>query len=721
MNSKTLSLVFGVSAAMFSCVQTQTSKFPKIKNYPQSRTVAESDTYHGIEVKDPYRWLENMETDEVKSWIANQDSFTSSFIDTLSVRSTVEERYNKIRDLKPGYISGVPRKAGDKYFFSSRKMEPSGLYVSTTQDKGNEELLISHEDVKKLGGLEQDMRIIEFQPSRDGKYLAIGVADGGAQWNTWYLLDVATKELLNDKIQGMYLFYSKVSWDVKSNGFYYNGFKAPEGSGMQTPTDHEIRYHQIGTDQSADIVIYKDEENPGWIFSGDVTEDGNYFVFTSLGREVNNVYYKDLKSDGPVVQMIGGREHRYMFIGAIGDDLYFAISKDSPNLRVVKININNPEYANWEELIAERDYPINSASLLGNKIIVEYLKDVSPLVKIFSLSGALENDVELPYIGGWLVSRRSTGFMNAFIGTQNDPEVFFGMNGQTDPGSIFKLDIQSGNITVHSRPELTFDPDDFITEQVFYNSKDGTKVPMFLIYKKGLKRDGANPTWLYAYGFNFPSTLYYVSSVMAWMDMGGVYAYPGIRGGSDYGQKWIEAGAGRNKQNAIDDYIYAGKYLIEAGYTSSDRLIANGGSASGPLPAAAIIQEPSLFGLAYIDIPLLDMIRMYDYISQIITTGWGSRENKEDFLALYDWSPYHNLKPANYPPTIITPGEKDQIAFPLHAYKFTAALQNAQQNKNNPIFLQIAWGAGHYSTRRTEVNQLAFAAYLFDMNIDSKN
>ncbi len=706
------------SLTFMTCNSQEKFQRPEVKEYPASTIVDQTDVYHNIEVEDPYRWLENLESDEVRNWMQAQDSFASSFIDTLSIRQAVLNRYNAIRNIKPGRISGVPRKAVGKYFFYSRKLEPVGIYVSESSQPGTENLLYSLEAISKLGEPDQNMRLVEFEPSPDGKYLAFGIANGGSQWNTWYILDVANRKLLDDQLDGMYLFYSKISWKKDSQGFVYNGFQVPQGSDMQTPTGHQIRYHRVGTSQDADAIIYEDLENPGWIFSGDVSNNGKHFVFTSLGREVNNVYYKKLDSEEPVAELVGGRSDRYIYIGSIGDDLYFATSKNSPNLRVVKININEPEYENWVELVPERDYAINTAVLVGGKLVIEYLKDVSPQLEIHTLNGELETRVKLPYIGGWLVSRRSTGFMNGVIGNQNDDEAFFGMNGQTDPGSIYRLNTTTGEITVYSKPELAFNPGDYTTEQVFYNSKDGTKVPMFIVYKNGLKKNANTPAWLYAYGYNFPSTLYYVGSIMTWLDMGGIYAYPGIRGGSDYGINWIKAGAARNKQNAIDDYIYAARYLIEAGYTTADKLIANGGSASGPLPAAAIIQEPSLFGLAYIDIPLLDMVRMYDFISQIITTGWGSIENKEDFEALYAWSPYHNVKPANYPPTIITPGEKDQMANPLHAYKFTAALQNAQKDNTSPILLQIAWGAGHATTRRTEINQLAFAAYWFQMKVE---
>lgn len=702
-----------------SCTKPRVVDRPVVSNYPETKTEQVTDVYHGINVEDPFRWLEDMESAEVQAWAKAQDSLTRSYIDTISVRNRIAQRYARIRDQKPGY-SGLPRKAAGQYFFNSRKLEPAGIYVSSSVSQGQADLLISSDDISKIGTGNGTFRLIEFEPSPDGKYLAFGVAKGGSQWNEWYVLDVERKQLLDDRLVGLYLFYSRISWNKDSKGFYYGGFNAPEGSTMQSaPEGHQLRFHRLRTPQASDKIVYQDLENPGWIFQGNVTEDGQYFVFTSVGLEVNNVYVKDLQSETPVQTIAGGRQHRFMFLGSNGETFYFATSHNAPNLRVVKFNIKESQPTNWVEIIPEKEYTINTAKYLGGKLVIEYLKDVSPHVEIYTLSGQLERSVELPYKGGWLVSRRSTGFMTSFVGKQNDDEAFFGMTGQTDPGTIYRLDVATAKINVHSRPEITFNPDEYATEQVFYESKDGTRVPMFIVYRKDLfKKDGSNPAWLYAYGFNFPSTLYYLNSVMVWMDMGGIYAYPGIRGGSDYGQKWIEAGAGKNKQNAIDDYLHAAKFLIQEGYSSADKLIANGGSASGPLPAAAIVQEPELFGLALIDIPLLDMVRMYDYISQIITTGWGSRDNPEDFKALYAWSPYHNVQPTNYPPTLITPGEKDEMAFPLHAYKFAAALQQAQTSDTNPIFLQVAWDAGHYLTQPTVVNQLTLAAYLFDMQIE---
>ncbi len=676
--------------------------------YPLSKTVTASDTFHQTIVSDPYRWLEESQSEEVKNWIKAQDEYARSFLDSLPQRAAIAQRLKEINDLQPG-ISGVPRKANGIYFFSSRKLQPAGLYWQKGKD-AQPALLLAYGALSKKG---DNLRVVEFEPSPDGKYLAFGVGARGSQWNTWYLLNTETKEWLRDEIKGLYLFYSQIAWAKDSKGFFYGGFQPPKAGDKQAaPQQHAIKYHRIHTPQTADELVYEDTANPGWIFRGEVSQEGDYYVFHSIGRQVNNVYYKNLKGRDRRVKIVAdGRKHRYLLLGNQGADFYFATGKDAPNLKVIKVNITQPEPDNWQEIIPEKEYAINTAKLLGGKLVVEYLKDVSSMVEIYDLHGNRMHQVGLPYIGGWLVSRRSTGFMTSFVGSPTDTEAFFGMTGQTDPGSVYRLDISSGKIRVHSRPKINFKPEDFTVKQVFYPSKDDTKIPMFLIYKTDLfKKNGTNPTWLYAYGYNFPSTLYYLNNIIVWMEMGGIYAYPGIRGGSDYGQAWIEAGAGKNKQTAIDDYIFAGKWLVENGYTKANQLIANGGSASGPLPAAAINQAPEQFGLAYIDIPLLDMVRMYDYLSGITTTGWGDRKKAEDFKALYDWSPYHNIQAQSYPPVIIAPGEKDQLAFPLHAYKYTAAMQAAQQEKSRPIFLQVSWEAGHSINNEILVNQLAFAA-----------
>lgn len=459
-----------------------------------------------------------------------------------------------------------------------------------------------------------------------------------------------------------------------------------------------------------------------------ISGDGRYLVLTTRSLAKNLVFYKDLAAPKSPVKQLFPQEARFIFLAAQGRDFSFMTDAGAPHRRIVRVNLGQPDARRWTTIVAETKDTLEDVNFIGNRFVTHYTRDAVSQVNVFDLRGALKHRVALPYIG-WLVSRQSTAFMTSFDGAPHDPEAFFGMQGLADPSSVFKLDVNTGKVSVFSRPKLNYDPTDFVTEQVIYPSKDGTRVPMTLVYKKGLlRRDGTNPLWLYAYGFNWSARLFFQADMVVWMELGGVYALANIRGGTEYGHAWQEAGSGQKKQTGIDDYIAAAQWLVQNKYTAKNKLALNGGSASGPIVGAALTQRPELGGAAIVDIPLADLLRMAEYAAGPITTGWGNPKKEADFRALHSLSPYHNVRPGTrYPPTLITAGELDEAAIPLHAYKFAAALQAAQAARSHPILLQIVWGDGHAfglttpQVVETEASRLAFAAEALGMKVLTSN
>ncbi len=687
-------------------------------NYPITKRSDVIDTYHGVKVKDAYRWLEDVDSEETKSWVRNQDSITRSFVKKVEDYQLLEDRYKEL--IKIRYSDGEPRKANGKYFYYSRSLSPRGIYVKESLN-GPSKLVLAESETDP-GNKEKGWPIVEFEPSFDGKYLAYGIGKNLSQWNVWRIIDVTTGKHLTDKIEGMYTFHSPLKWKRDNSGFYYSRFDLPnKGDSFQTPPKNQrVLFHAINTSAKKDKLIFSAPDDQTGLSKVYTSSDGKLVTILTTGMNVNDVYVKriDGKNTNPIPIVIG-KEDRHMYVTSRRDKIILVTSKNAPRRKIVEVDINSPSQENWTDLIPEDNaMTINNVNFIGDKIVVEYSKDLISIVKIFSKNGRFEREVTLPYIG-WLVSRQSTAYMTCFLGDENDNEAFFGMQTIFDPGSVFRLDVNTGKVSPVFRANTPFNTDDFETKQIFYTSKDGTKVPMYILYKKSkFKKDGSMPAFIYAYGFNWAAKLYYTSvDIIEWMEMGGIYAYPGIRGGSEYGQDWIHQGSGRNKQNAIDDYAYAAKHLINEKYTSKGKVVANGGSASGPLPAAVINQYSDIWGCAIIDIPLTDMIRMYNYQIGPITSGWGDLNNKEDFKSLYKWSPYQNVKKMTYPPVLLTVGELDEQASPMHGYKMIAALQHAQKENTNPMLLQVGWKMRHQIRGRDRINRLAFIKEVLDMNV----
>ena len=525
--------------------------------------------------------------------------------------------------------------------------------------------------------------------SNNGEYYAYATSDGGSDWRTWHVRDVATGTDLEDTVE--WAKFSGASWAHDDSGFYYSRYDEPtEGDELEdTNYNQKLYFHTLDTPQSKDTLVYARPDQPEWGLGGSVTEDGEYLViYVSHGTSPKNrVFYKNLKTGSRVVELLPNNDASYNFVSNIGPIFYFQTDLDAPLSRLIAINTNHPERSNWKTIIPEKDETLQSVSHVGGRIVASYLKDAQTLVQVYKPTGSFVRTVELPGIG--------TAY--GFGGKADNPETFYSYTSYLYPPTIFKYDILSGESSVYRKPDIEFNPDDYTTQQVFYSSKDGTQVPMFLTYKKGLKRNGQNPTLLYGYGgFNISMRPRFSITNIPWFEMGGVYAVANLRGGGEYGEEWHEAGMKLNKQNVFDDFIAAAEYLISENYTSTPKLAIQGGSNGGLLVGAAITQRPELFGAALPAVGVMDMLRFNKF-----TIGWawesdyGSPQNPEEFEVLLAYSPYHNLKEGvNYPSTMVTTADHDDRVVPAHSFKFAAQLQHAHSG-TNPVLIRIETRAGH--------------------------
>lgn len=492
--------------------------------------------------------------------------------------------------------------------------------------------------------------------------------------------------------------FSGAAWTPDGAGFFYSRYDAPaEGLAYKGVNEYQkLYYHRIGTSQGADELIYERPDQKAWGFAASVTEDGRYLIITvwqGTNRE-NGLFYKDLQTpDSPVVELLNAFDATWNLIGNEGSIFYFTTDLDAPLSRVIAIDIRQPEREDWREIIPQTDDALQSANLLNGQLITTYMQHAHSVVKVFDLTGNFLHEIALP----------SLGSVVGFGGRQDERETFYQFTSFTTPGTIYRYDLESGQSTAFRTPEVAFDQDAYITEQVFYASKDGTRVPLFLTYKKGLVRNGDNPTLLYGYGgFNIPMMPAFSANVIAWMELGGIYAQACLRGGGEYGKRWHDEGKKQKKQNVFDDFIAAAQWLIDQGYTSTPKLAIFGGSNGGLLVAACETQRPDLFGACVIAVGVLDMLRFHKFtISWAWVSDYGSPDDPDEFATLLAYSPYHNLKPSvAYPATLITAGDHDDRVFPAHSFKFAAALQAAQGGAA-PILIRVETRAGHGAGKPT--------------------
>ncbi|MEQ8384017.1 MAG: prolyl oligopeptidase family serine peptidase [Coleofasciculus sp. A1-SPW-01] len=659
-------------------------------NYPTTRQADQVDDYHGTNVADPYRWLEDPDSDETKAWVEAQNKVTFGYLEDIPQRESLKQRITKLWNYEK---YGIPYKEGNRYFYFKNDglQNQSVLYTLTSLD-GEPRLLIDPNTLSEDGTI----ALSGIAISDDGNRMAYGLSTSGSDWQEWKVRDVETGEDLSDHLK--WVKFSGASWTTDNQGFFYSRYDEPNDATKLEDANyyHKLYYHKLGTDQSDDLLIYHRPDQKEWMFNGSVTEDGHYLIiYVSQGTDPKNlVFYKDLQTpDSPIVELISEFEANFSLIDNDGSIFWVQTDLDAPRGRVIAIDIHNPGRENWQEIIPQAEETLEDVGVLNNQFVADYLKDARSSIKIFDLNGAFVREVELPGIG-------SAG---GFGGKRYDTETFYVFTSFTTPATIYRYDMVTGERSLFRQPTVDFDPTQYETRQVFYRSKDGTQVPMFITHKKGLTLDGNNPTYLYGYGgFNISLTPSFSISNLVWMEMGGVYAIPNLRGGGEYGEDWHQAGIKLNKQNVFDDFISAAEWLIENHYTRPQKLAIGGGSNGGLLVGACMTQRPDLFRAALPSVGVMDMLRFHKF-----TIGWawcsdyGSPENQEEFKALYAYSPLHNLKPGTaYPATLITTADHDDRVVPAHSFKFAAALQAAHSG-DNPVLIRIETKAGHGAGKPT--------------------
>ena len=672
-------------------------------NYPKTAQVEQIDTYHGVEVKDPYRWLEDPDSPETKAWVEAQNEVTFGFLAQISERDKIKDRLTQLWDYEK---YGIPVKKGERYFYFKNDglQNQSVLYTLNYLEDEPKVLLdpnlLSEDGTIALSGI---------AISDNGQFLAYGLSKSGSDWQEWYVRNVETGEDFSDHLE--WIKFSGATWTTDNEGFFYSRYDVPpEGKQLEEANYYQkLYYHRLGTEQSEDILIYERPDQKEWMFDADVTEDGRYLIISvSQGTDPKNlVFYQDLTdTTGEIKELISEFIGNFSFIEYDSSLFWFRTDYEAPKGRVLGIDINQPQPENWQEIIPESENTLQGVSVLNNQFILDYLQDARSRLQIHAIDGNYLKDIELPDIGS----------VGGFNGKREDIETFYAFTSFTTPTTIYRYNLETGESTLFRQPEVDFNPANYETRQVFYRSKDGTQVPMFITHKKGLLLNGNNPTLLYAYGgFNISLTPSFSVSRLVWMEKGGVYAVPNLRGGGEYGEEWHQAGTKLNKQNVFDDFIAAAEWLIRNRYTSSEKLAISGGSNGGLLVGACMTQRPDLFGAALPAVGVMDMLRFHKF-----TIGWawcsdyGSPENEEEFKALYAYSPLHNLKPDKvYPSTLITTADHDDRVVPAHSFKFAAALQAAHKGEN-PVFIRIETKAGHGAGKPTSkrieevTDQLAF-------------
>lgn len=651
--------------------------------YPESKKVDQVDDYHGTSVRDPYRWLEDLDSAETKAWIEAQNKLTSAYLKEIQFRDQVRQRLTKLWNYER---FGAPFKEGGRYFFSKNDGLQNQSVLYTMDHLSSEPRVLLDPNTLSPDGT---IAVTDQAVSHDGKLLAYGIAGAGSDWQEWNVRDVASGEDLDDHVQ--WVKFSVASWTRDSKGFFYSRYDQPKPGQEMAAVNyfHKLFYHRIGLPQSQDELFYERKDQKEWGFSGSVTEDGRYLIIhVFVGTEVKNrVFYKDLQSNGDVVELLNDFDAQYYFVDNDGPVFCFVTNQNAPRGRFIAIDTRNPDRANWRELISETNQTLDSVSVVGNQLIASYLKDAHTQVKIFTLEAEFVREVGLPGIGA------ATGFR----GKRGDPETFYYYTSFTQPGAVYRYDSATGENSIFKQPDVPFNLNDYETQQVFLPSKDGTLIPMFVTHKKGLPLNGQNPTVLYGYGgFNISVIPWFSVQNLQWMEMGGVFAVANLRGGGEYGETWHEAGMKSRKQNVFDDFIAAAEWLIANKYTSTPELAISGSSNGGLLVGACLIQRPELFGAAVADVAVLDMLRFHKF-----TIGWawvsdyGSPDNPDEFEWLYAYSPYHNLKRGTrYPATLITTADHDDRVVPAHSFKFASAMQAAQSGPA-PILIRIETRAGH--------------------------
>ncbi len=657
--------------------------------YPLTREGQQVDNYHGTLVADPYRWLEDLNSQETHEWISAQNALTYRYLEKIPSRDSIK---NRLTMLWNNPKTQAPFERGGHYF----QYRNDGLQ--------NQDVLYVMDDVKHPGSILLDPNMLSddgtvaltaVQVSWDGIWLAYATSSSGSDWRTWHVRNIATGKDTNDIVA--WSKFSSIGWLPNNDGFIYARYAEPEEGATYAGTNYnqQLYIHRLGTLQSEDHLIYKRPDHPKWGFDPIVTDDGLYLILhVSEGTDRRNrVFYREIGGE-TLFELIPNLEASYEFIHNTNSTFYFLTDLETQRGRIISIDVNRSNKEAWRTIIAERQDVLQNVTVAYGEFITQYLHKAYHQLKRFTLDGTYIDDIKLPTLGA----------VTDLHGQPEDESLFYSFSSFTYPQSVYLYNLTTGRNTLLNKPPIKFDFNDYVTEQVFATSKDGTQIPMFLVHHHDMKLDGVNPTLLYGYGgFIIPMTPIFSVDRLIWLEMGGVFAMANLRGGGEFGESWHKDGAIHNKQNVFDDFIACAESLIELNITSTPKLAIEGRSNGGLLIGACLTQRPDLFGAALPIVGVLDMLRFHKFtIGWAWTSDYGSAENADEFETLYEYSPLHNAKPAAFPPTLIMTGDHDDRVMPAHSYKFASAMQAAQQG-DNPILIRIQTKAGHGIGKPTAV------------------
>jgi prolyl oligopeptidase len=675
------------------------SKPEVVSNYPVSAKVDTVDNYFGVEVADPYRWMENDTTKEVADWVKAENDVTFGFLDKIPYRAEIKKR---LEDLNNYEKLGAPFKRGEYiYFYKNDGLQNHYVLYRKKGEQGETEVFLDPNSFSKDG----TTRLAGVSFSKDGSRVAYQISKGGADWTEAIIINAVDKTPLQDTVRDIK--FSGIAWRG-NDGFYFSTYEKPKGSQLTAKTQsHKLFYHKVGTPRNQDQLIFGDDKDPRRYVGGGLTEDERFLIVSaSTSTTGNELYMQDLNDPkGKLITVVNNFDNNHNVLDNEGTRILLETNLNAPNNKVVEFDFSKPTVENWKDVIPETENVL-SASTGGKYLFADYTVDVKTQVKQYDLKGKLVREVELPGIG----SAGGFGARNTEI------ELYYSFTSFTYPTSIFKFDMTSGKSTLYNQPKVDFNPEDYETKQVFYPSKDGTKIPMFIVYKKGLELNGKNPTWLYAYGgFNVSLNPGFSPSRILWLENGGVYAQPNLRGGGEYGEKWHLAGTKMQKQNVFDDFIAAGEYLISEKYTSHDYLAISGGSNGGLLVGATMTQRPDLAKVALPAVGVMDMLRYHKFTAG---AGWAydygtADDSKEMFEYIKKYSPVHALKPNTaYPATLVTTADHDDRVVPAHSFKFAATLQEMNSGPN-PVLIRIDTKSGHGASNLSKAIESTADQYAF--------
>jgi prolyl oligopeptidase len=670
--------ILGILLLVSACNQEESQV---VGNYPETKTIDHVDTYFGVEVADPYRWLEDDRSEETGAWVAAENKVTFAYLNNIPFRDKIKSRLEHLLDYERVY---APEKHGKyNYYYRNDGLQNQNVLYRQSIDAGSEEVFLDPNKFKEDGTIS----LASTSFTKDGSLMGYLISEGGSDWRKAIIINTETREIVGDTLKDIK--FSGLSWQGNDE-FYYSSYDKPKGSELSEMTqEHKVYFHKLGTPQSDDKLIFGGENQIRRYAFAYLTEDERYLVLTAAtSTSGNELYIRDLQTVGSeLVQVVNNFDTDQYVMDNDGTTLFIHTNLDATNNRIVKVDATAPEPENWQDLIAETSM-VMSASTAGKKIFAFYLEDAKTKVLQYAQSGELEREVELPGLGT----------ARGFGGEVGDEEIYYSFTSFTSPSAIYKYNIASGESYDYRKPKVDFDPDDYETKQVFYTSKDGTALPMFIVYKKGIELNGKNPTYLYGYGgFNISLRPSFSTSRIVWLENGGIYAQPNLRGGGEYGEEWHLAGTKMQKQNVFDDFIAAAEYLIAEGYTSSKYLAIAGGSNGGLLVGATMTQRPDLAQVAFPAVGVMDMLRYNKFTAG---AGWAfdygtAEDSKEMFEYLKGYSPLHNLEPNTaYPATMVTTADHDDRVVPAHSFKFAATLQKANTG-SNPVLIRIETDAGH--------------------------